>query len=137
MKLQFKTPLIEQQWAVAVKAGLPIVKIVEYFVELSINDLKKEPIMTCFLRTQAEEDALYPNQKGKVSLHDPLYKRAADMRTKMYTDEEIQYLKDKINERFEYDPTRPGKFQCALAHKIDTSAYHFHLQCHPRTAETP
>jgi hypothetical protein len=128
MGLLYKDKETQDQYKAAIAKKLPITMVVDYFVELSL-ELGINPVMTSFIRDDEDQIKLYGF--AKPSLHQ--YLRAADFRSSIYTDEQIKYLVDKINARFEYDPSRPGKFKCALAHKIPGGAYHFHLQVHPST----
>jgi hypothetical protein len=88
----------------------------------------KDTIITMIYRTQAEQDRLYRysqkyQEKKFKSPHQ--FWHAIDLRTWIYTEEEIdqivQYLNDKYNSRNYYSWT-------AKAHAIKGNARHFHIQ---------
>ena len=58
--------------------------------------------------------------------------RAIDLRSWCYPDKLAYEIRHQINTRWEYDPQRPEK-DCAIIHKVNGGALHFHIQVHPNT----
>jgi len=58
--------------------------------------------------------------------------RGIDLRSRNYTAEQTQTMKDFINKAWIYDPKRPA-MKCCIVHDVGRGI-HFHVQTHPRTA---
>lgn len=99
-----------------------LLRAAETFVEL---EFKKEIVYTSIFRTQAEHDALYaqtpPGLKPASSPH--MFWEAADLRSTIFTDEEINRLLGFLN-TFTF---RNGK-QVSICHAVAGGAMHFHIQ---------
>ena len=57
--------------------------------------------------------------------------RAIDLRSRNYTEGQIQAIKDFINNAWIYDYERP-EMACCIVHDVGRGI-HFHIQVHPRT----
>ena len=57
--------------------------------------------------------------------------RAIDLRSRNYTEEQTQTIKNHINNTWIYDPERP-EMNCCMVHDVGRGM-HFHLQSHPNT----
>lgn len=90
-------------------------------------------------RYQIYKDAINP-KTGKnytraeitSDIHDSDPLRAFDIRSWMFSTDECEEIRDKINEEFTYDTKRPQKKVCVY-HGIGRNAMHFHIQVHPNT----
>jgi len=58
--------------------------------------------------------------------------RGIDLRSRNYTEGQIQTIKDFINNAWIYDYERPER-ECCIFHDVGRGP-HFHIQTHPRTA---
>jgi hypothetical protein len=139
--MKFKTFKIEDGF----KNPHPILsQVVTWAEQLILKRYGKEPVMTESSRTEAENIVIYSKEKnpktgeyylpkdvpGSVHMADPL--RGGDFRTSMFTHQECLAIQQSVNDAWVYDPTRPEKLVC-LYHKLDSGAYHFHIQVHPNT----
>lgn len=66
---------------------------------------------------------------GGVHSTDPC--RGLDIRSRIYTPEELQEIQNYIDLRWIYDSHRP-KMKCLIIHGVGNNK-HIHLQCHPNT----
>jgi|TARA_R100001530_G_scaffold135833_1_gene114120 hypothetical protein len=92
-------------------------------LELWIQERYGERVCTSAFRSA-------PIHAKDSSIHrtDPL--RAKDYRSRDMSDPEL--IADDINEHWEYDPRRPGKYKVCKYH--DTGqGWHFHIQVHSNT----
>lgn len=90
-------------------------------------------VVTCILRTPAENDALYQNDgTHRDGVH--VQGRGADIRIRDVDHNAVDSVVHYINNRFVYDPERP-KMKCALKEGTGpgSSGPHMHIQAHPRT----
>lgn len=126
--MQFKTDKLKKDFEAAKAAKLRIVELAEWFEALSKKLYSKEPVVTDFIRTMADQVALYGKEQDSVHLH----KRGIDFRSSMYSDAEIVKLAEETNKVWQYDAKQPS-LKCCLYHKIAGGAYHFHFQVHPNT----
>ena len=78
--------------------------------------------------TQGYEERDYP------SVHSTVPVRGIDIRSWIYNDP--QKIVDEINATWEYDPERPGEYECAKYHDTGRGP-HIHLQAHDRTRRRP
>lgn len=92
------------------------------------KEFGKDTVLTMIYRTQEEQDYLYRHSakyKEKPFKSPHQFWHALDLRTSIYTDEEIEkivkYLNDKYDNKNYYGWT-------AKAHAIKGNAMHFHIQ---------
>ncbi len=117
--IQFKTPRIADEWLLL---GLKndrlkgVLLALEQFVEI---EFRKDVVITCLLRTQQENSAC-----GGIIMSPHLSWQAADLRSSIYTEAEINRMVTFLNQ-FTY---RDGK-KTALYHRVVGGAPHFHVQC--------
>lgn len=97
---------------------------------------KKELIITMIDRTQAEQDEIYKDDKKykeKPFKSPHQFWQAVDIRSKIYTPEEIKaiekYLNDKYNATNYYAWT-------ARNHKVGAGSEHFHIQYFKQVKKT-
>ena len=119
----FKTIRQEKEWAQLVAGGYMIVPVVEFAAETSVRMFGKQVVVTDILRLKIEQEALC--RKLKIAYYDTVHSfwRGTDLRSLIYTAEEIGVMKDMINRQFVYGR---GK-QVAVYHDVGAGA-HFHLQ---------
>ena len=125
--IQFKTDRINRQWNgdFATTRLISLMNMINLYSEIEFD---KSIIITDLVRNQDEQDHIYRNnEKYKVkpwkSTHQ--FGRAADIRSRIYSKEEIEKLVTFAN-NVTYDPTRPDKKTC-LCHDVG-SGIHLHLQ---------
>jgi hypothetical protein len=123
----------------------PMLKAVYFWLDGYIKGkFNKTALMTESKRTvedryQIYKDAINP-KTGKnytrdeitSDIHDTNPLRAFDIRSWMFSVDECEEIRDRVNEEFTYDPTRPDKKVCVY-HGVGKNAIHFHLQVHPNT----
>lgn len=68
---------------------------------------------------------------GDAGVHGQDPCRGVDLRSRAFR-MHPGYVESKINEHWEYDPERPGKYTVCFYHDTG-SGFHFHLQSHPNT----
>lgn len=119
----FKTVREEREWAELVAGGYMIVPVVQYVAEASIRLMGKQIVVTGIIRTQAEQIELC--RSLGVAYYDTVHTlhRGVDLRSKVYTGDEIDILREMTNKQFEYGR---GK-QVAIFHDVGAGP-HFHLQ---------
>ena len=86
-----------------------------------------------FVMTESYREKLHPND-----LHGTIPVRANDLREWYYKTGIAKKIETEINERWEYDSSRP-EMKCAWIHKNrkpdanGNFGLHFHIQVHPNT----
>lgn len=73
----------------------------------------------------------FRHQRHSNDLHGTIPVRAIDLRSWIYISP--QEVADRINEVWQYDPTRPN-MECCVYHDSG-SGPHFHIQVHPKTIQ--
>ncbi|MCP3944521.1 MAG: hypothetical protein GY710_24005 [Desulfobacteraceae bacterium] len=73
----------------------------------------------------------FRNKTHANDLHGEKPGRAIDLRTWCYPEDLAYKIRDKINQKWIYDPNRPEK-QVAIIHDVG-KGLHFHIQTHPST----
>ncbi len=73
----------------------------------------------------------YREKRHRNDLHGTQPVRAVDIRTRYYPDGFAYRIMDEINNRWEYDPIRPGK-KVMIIHDIGQGV-HAHIQVNPNT----
>lgn len=119
----FKTPREDREWSELVAGGYMIVPVVQYVAESSIRLFGKQVVVTGIVRTQQEQIALC--KELGVPYYDTVHtlKRGVDIRSSIYTGDEIDILLETTNRQFEYGR---GK-KVAICHDVGKGA-HLHLQ---------
>jgi len=119
---------IKDELAALKKHNKPLYDLIIDLYKWIGKELGKDTIITMIYRTQKEQDALYSHsekykQKPWKSPHQ--FHHAIDLRTWIYTDEEIakivKYLNDKYNDSNYYRWT-------SKAHEVGSNGMHFHIQ---------
>lgn len=92
------------------------------------SDICKDVVITMINRTQEEQDELYKDSekyKAKKFYSPHQFGHAADLRSSIYSKEEIdkivKYVNDKYNATNFYKPS-------ALYHEVGNNGLHFHIQ---------
>lgn len=88
------------------------------------------PVITSIARTEEENAAAGAESDAHVSL------RAFDVRSFVYTEEQIEDIKQYMNKEFEMYAAVNSKGHRVLCvyHKVEGGGMHFHLQIHRRFA---
>lgn len=89
------------------------------------------PVITCLARTPDEDDAVGAESDSHSTL------RAFDVRSSVYTQDQIEDICDYMNKEFaQYAAVsaKTGRNILALHHKVAGGAMHFHIQIHRRFA---
>ena len=89
----------------------------------SWEKFKKVAVVTHILRSREEQIRFYKGDKEKRSTHE--FRRAVDLRSSIYTEEEITELVDYLNKSFPRT-----RFKTVLYHSVGLG-WHFHIQVSP------
>lgn len=92
------------------------------------SSFSKELIITMIDRTEAEQEAIYKNDaryKEKPFKSPHQFWHAVDIRSKVFSKEEIKKIEDYLNTK--YNPTNYYKWT-ARNHVVGQGAEHFHIQ---------
>lgn len=123
--LQFKTQRIRDEYAQLPTKNPKLFELLIALEYYTRDTFKKDVVITSILRTKEENDALYVNtpvdKRPKSQPHCDW--KAADIRSTIYTEQEIRFMLDYLNKRY---PNTNGK-PAALYHTIAGGAPHFHL----------
>ena len=87
------------------------------------QEFQKDTIMTMLFRTQEEQEQIYGKGTTKKSPHQ--FYHAADIRSRIFSDDEIKRIEDYLNNK--YNSTNYYRWT-AKNHKVAGGAYHFHIQ---------
>lgn len=119
----FTSPRQEREWNQMVTGGYMIVPVVQYVAEASIRLMGKQVVVTSILRTKQEQAELC--EKLGVPYYDTVHTlwRGVDLRSRIYTPDEIEVLRSMTNKAFRYGR---GK-DVAVFHDVGAGP-HFHLQ---------
>lgn len=141
--MKYKIPEYEAQ----LKASHPILQeLCRWLDWWTWENLRKEITITCVSRSRAESVAIYKGQinpaTGKnyephevpASPHESVPCRAADIRSRDFTDDDCARIVEAINKQWTYDHKQPNR-RCCVYHKVGNSVIHFHLQVHPNTVQ--
>jgi hypothetical protein len=128
--ISFKTDREKGEWEILKIKNKLLVKITEYLSKLSKEKANKEIIITSIFRTLEEQKKIYG--VNVFSVH--VLWRALDVRSFIYTEEQIKYFVEEINKKFMYDPTRTYLKVC-LYHSVNHNGWHLHLQTCDKTVE--
>ena len=125
--IQYKTDRINMEWNgnLVTKKLVNLMTMINLYSEMEFN---KSIIITDLIRHQDEQNHIYRNnvkfqQKPWKSTHQ--FGRAADIRSSIYTTDEIEKMVSFAN-MVTYDTSRPNKNTC-LAHTVG-SGFHIHSQ---------
>lgn len=121
--MKFKTARQRQEW----NGGdlTPRLRSLVLFTESLLKQHGIELTITCFMRTEKEQAWLYRRRKRKPrSVHE--FGRGADVRTRDWPEGLAIEIRDKVNETFRYDASRPA-LKSAIWHDVGAGE-HLHLQ---------
>lgn len=124
--MQFKEPRVATEYQELPNKNPKLLTLLNDIEKYSLDAFNKEPMVTRIFCTKEEEDALYVDNmaaRPKVSPHEVW--EAADLRSIIYTDDQINKLVNYVNSRYKY---HTGLHPVALYHKISGNAFHFHFQ---------
>lgn len=119
----FKSIRLEKEWSEMIAGGMMIVPVVQYVAEASVRLMGKQAVVTSILRTW-DEHAVLCRELG-VAYYDTVHTlwRGVDLRSRIYTLDEIEILVAMTNKAFAYGR---GK-KVAVYHDVGAGP-HFHLQ---------
>lgn len=119
----FKSVREDREWVELVAGGFMVVPVVQFIAEASIRLMGKQTVVTGIIRTHAEQMALC--RSLGVDYYDTVHTlhRGVDLRSLIYTGDEIDILKEMTNKQFVYGR---GK-QVAVFHDVGAGP-HFHIQ---------
>jgi len=124
--IKFKTVMIQHEYwssTKGIKSKLKkLIELISFYVELKY---KKNIMITGLIRTQAEQDSIYKNNKKYQkkpwkSVHQ--FGRGCDLRSWTFTKEQIRDIQEFANRI----PYRKGKNTCVV-HNVGRGL-HFHFQ---------
>jgi hypothetical protein len=118
-----------------VEKNLELAQLIGDLTRFTQEQYGKDVVITMIDRTDAEQDEIYKNDaKYKVkkfrSPHQGLW-QAVDLRTSIYTAEEITEIELYLNTK--YNPTNYFKWT-ARNHVVGSGAMHFHVQLAKKNA---
>lgn len=87
------------------------------------EEFERDTIITMLYRTQEEQERIYGKGTKRKSPHQ--FYHAADIRSRIFSDEEIKRIEDYLNNK--YDSTNYYRWT-AKNHKVAGGTYHFHIQ---------
>jgi len=126
----YKTKRIEEEYYKLPDIGK---LILDYTDNFSRNNFNKEIVVTHIFRKQKEQDSIYKgmSMRGrKYSIHpwysDHQFWQAADIRSRIYNEDEILKIKDYINTNFRYN--NKGIAKLVTYHEINHHGLHFHIR---------
>lgn len=113
---------------ILMKENKPLYDLLFDLAEFIKESFSKELIITMIFRTDDEQDAIYKDDpkyitkkfKSPHQIH-----QAADIRSKIFTSEEIKKIEDFLNTK--YNPVNVYAWT-AKNHKVGAGAEHFHIQ---------
>jgi hypothetical protein len=117
--MQFKTSWIKEQWPKVDHRIRIILSFVDFYVKMKYGF---EIVVTCLLRTQQEQYAIYGPDYKKKSVHQ--YGRGGDFRCKDWP----QHAIDDVKALLEKIPDGKGNYKTVLVHKAKNGEIHFHVQ---------
>lgn len=106
----------------------PLAKLLIDLYHWIDDKYKKDVVMTMIFRTPQEQDYLYRNSikyKVKPWTSPHQYWHAVDIRSLIFTDDEIDEIVEYLNNK--YNNTNYYRWT-AKAHKVGEGAMHFHIQ---------
>ncbi len=137
-----------------------LIQLAAFAVGLFMKRGVDNPVMTDSFRSRKDQIEIYadeidlvtdrpyrngPDENVPHSVHSTMPVRGCDFRAFYYQrkdacaivsyNDEIKrnvLIAEEINKVFTYDPDRPNK-KCCLFHKLDSGAWHFHLQVSDET----
>jgi hypothetical protein len=122
--LTFKTPREREEYAQlpqkCPKLFALVVDLAHYVEEM----LKKDVVLTSVYRTPDEEAELYKESEHKVIHSAHFTWNAVDLRSSIYTPDEIQGITNYLNSRYKNIDGRP----MVIYHRLTGNAFHFHIQ---------
>jgi len=122
--LKFKTPAQREQWVAMGTKNPALVDLVIDVSEYITLMFGKETVLTSILRTPEEQAALYAASPTKVVNSPHLTYEAVDLRSSLYTPEEIASICAYLNLTYR---NANGK-KVAIFHKIPGNVDHMHIQ---------
>jgi uncharacterized protein YcbK (DUF882 family) len=123
MSLKFKTNVERDQYA---ELGTKNPKLVDLLIDLTdfvSSTFKKDVVLTSVYRSPEQQADLYKNSERKVvnSAHSTY--EAVDLRSFIYTQNEIEAICSYLNAKYKNANKKP----VALYHSIAGGAPHFHV----------
>lgn len=101
-------------------------KMVEIADQYAITEFNKELVITEVYRSEDEYKKLYALDLSKMPVHRPHSRyEAVDLRSSVFTDQEIQKLLALFHVFTVYGGNKPA----AIYHQIAGGVMHFHIQC--------
>jgi len=124
--LKFKTDRIAKEWE-SEKIPQKLRDTVILGAFYSFTYFKKPLVLTGIYRTPQEQYDIYKDNPAFIespwkSNHQVW--RAIDLRSRIYTPDEIRRLMEVFNSI----PYRDGKKKTAVYHKVGDNSFHFHIQ---------
>lgn len=122
MALGFKTNRVRDEYAQLLVKNPRLFYLLSELTMYVQAKYKKDVVLTSILRTPEEQADLYKNSQKKVVNSPHLTWEAVDLRSSIYTDEEIQDILVYVNGRVK---NPDGKV--SFVHAIPGNASHFHI----------
>lgn len=113
-KIYFKRGFLEKEWEELVKRNFQLVQIIEEVAKFIDGEFGKKLIITSIYRKKIKDSGIHG-----------LW-RAVDIRSFIFTKEEIIKILRFVNSKYVYDPRRL-KLKVAIFHNVGLGP-HFHFQ---------
>lgn len=102
-KILYESNTIRQEVKKFISVNKELAEVLIYINELSLKHFGIPVVVTHAYRTQETQDRLYKNdpkylKKKFTSPHQ--YNHAFDLRSRIYTKEQIKFLEDEVNKKF-------------------------------------
>jgi|CXWL01.1.fsa_nt_gi hypothetical protein len=133
LKFKDNATRLSKELAALEKLNSPLFHLLQDASKFIEDTYKKDLILTMLSRTQAEQDSIYkndPKYKIKPFTSPHQLNHAADVRSLIFTPEEIKGIEDYLNNK--YNKTNYYNWT-AKNHVVSGGALHFHIQFVART----
>lgn len=124
MSLVFKEPRLQDEWAQLATKNPKLHDLVIDLTQYVADMLKKDVVLTSIYRTAEEQAALYAVSLHKVLDSPHMHWNAVDLRSTVYTEDEIRGIINYINAWYKNANGKP----VVIYHVVPGNAYHFHIQ---------
>lgn len=122
--LVFKTPRERDEYNTLQTTNKPLADLAEQFAFYVQQKLNKDVVVTDIFRSQEEHDRLYAFSPKKPLTSDHMFWGALDLRSSIYTQDEIDHLVEYLNTNYKSKNNKPT----ARYHRIAGNTWHFHVQ---------
>lgn len=129
MAIKFKneSERLEKEWVELDERNVPLKGLIKHVGEYTQNKFNKEIVITMIYRTDDEQESIYQDNeryKAKPFKSPHQFYQAVDLRSRTFTEEEIEDLVEIINSTYNMPNYYNWTAKCHNVGKGD----HFHIQ---------